>query len=114
MEKLVETLQQYFSQNPPAYGGAESVLDILYGYYIEHGSSDNEKIMNQFATLRALVDLPPQKYDPIFYVDEYGCSTAELDSETKNLISHRGNALRLVKEKLIDLGMLESRKVCGE
>lgn len=68
MEKLVETLQQYFSQNPPAYGGAESVLDILYGYYIEHGSSDNEKIMNQFATLRALVDLPPQKYDPIFYV----------------------------------------------
>lgn len=53
-------------------------------------------------------------YDPIFYVDEYGCSTAELDSETKNLISHRGNALRLVKEKLIDLGMLESRKVCGE
>ena len=53
-------------------------------------------------------------YDPIFYVDEYGCSTAELDSETKNLISHRGNALRLVKEKLIGLGMLESRKVCGE
>lgn len=68
MEKLIEVLQKHFAQNPPAYGGAESVLDILYGYYIEHGSSDNEKIMNQFATLRALVDLPPQKYDPIFYV----------------------------------------------
>lgn len=39
-------------------------------------------------------------YDPIFYVDEYGCSTAELDSETKNSISHRGNALRLMKERL--------------
>lgn len=68
MEKLIEVLQKHFAQNPPAYGGAESVLDILYEYYIEHGSSDNEKIMNQFATLRALVDLPPQKYDPIFYV----------------------------------------------
>ncbi len=40
-------------------------------------------------------------YDPIFYVDEYGCSTAELDSETKNSISHRGNALRMVKEQLL-------------
>lgn len=39
-------------------------------------------------------------YDPIFYVDEYGCSTAELDSGTKNRISHRGNALRLMKERL--------------
>lgn len=39
-------------------------------------------------------------YDPIFYVDEYGCSTAELDSETKNRISHRGNALRMMKERL--------------
>lgn len=68
MENLIEVLQQHFAQNLPADGDAESVLDILYGYYIEHGSSDNEKIMNQFATLRALVDLPPQKYDPIFYV----------------------------------------------
>jgi len=39
-------------------------------------------------------------YDPIFYVEEYGCSTAELDSVTKNQISHRGNALRMMKERL--------------
>ncbi len=42
-------------------------------------------------------------YDPIFYVDEYGCSTAELDGEVKNQISHRGNALRLMKERLASL-----------
>ncbi len=42
-------------------------------------------------------------YDPIFYVDEYGCSTAELDSETKNRISHRGSALRACKEQLARL-----------
>ena len=40
-------------------------------------------------------------YDPIFYVDEYGCSTAELSPEEKNKISHRGNALRMMKEELI-------------
>ena len=28
-------------------------------------------------------------YDPIFYVDEYGCSTAELSEEKKNEVSHR-------------------------
>jgi XTP/dITP diphosphohydrolase len=39
-------------------------------------------------------------YDPIFYVDEYGCSTAELSPEEKNKISHRGNALRAMREEL--------------
>lgn len=48
-------------------------------------------------------------YDPIFYVDEYGCSTAELDGETKNLISHRGKALRLVKDRLAELGLICSK-----
>ena len=39
-------------------------------------------------------------YDPIFYVDEYGCSTAELSETQKNEISHRGKALRAMKEQL--------------
>ena len=40
-------------------------------------------------------------YDPIFYVPEFGCTTAELSDEEKNKISHRGNALRAMKEKLL-------------
>lgn len=39
-------------------------------------------------------------YDPIFVVPEYGRSTAELNEEEKNAISHRGKALRAVKEEL--------------
>lgn len=39
-------------------------------------------------------------YDPIFYVEELGCSTAELTDAQKNKISHRGKALRAMKEML--------------
>lgn len=39
-------------------------------------------------------------YDPIFYVQEYRKTTAELTEEQKNEISHRGKALRLMKEEL--------------
>lgn len=36
-------------------------------------------------------------YDPIFYVPEFGCTTAELSLEQKNQISHRGKALEKMK-----------------
>ena len=39
-------------------------------------------------------------YDPIFYLPEYGCTSAELSMEEKNKISHRGKALRLIKDEL--------------
>lgn len=39
-------------------------------------------------------------YDPIFYVPQYGCTTAEMTPEQKNELSHRGKALRAMKEIL--------------
>ena len=39
-------------------------------------------------------------YDPIFSLAEYGCSSASLTPEQKNAISHRGKALRDMKEQL--------------
>lgn len=39
-------------------------------------------------------------YDPIFYVPEFGKTTAEMSAEEKNKVSHRGKALELMKEVL--------------
>lgn len=39
-------------------------------------------------------------YDPIFYVPEYGCTTAEMKPEQKNELSHRGKALRAMRDIL--------------
>ena len=39
-------------------------------------------------------------YDPIFYVPEYGCTTAQMTPEQKNEVSHRGKALRAMKKLL--------------
>lgn len=44
-------------------------------------------------------------YDPIFYLPEYGCTSAELPPEQKNAISHRGKALLSMREQLV--------RVCG-
>ena len=42
-------------------------------------------------------------YDPIFYLPERGCTTAELPPEQKNEISHRGRALKAMYKKLEDI-----------
>lgn len=39
-------------------------------------------------------------YDPIFYIPEFGCTTAEMSPEHKNQISHRGIALRAMKDAI--------------
>lgn len=39
-------------------------------------------------------------YDPIFYVPEKDCTSAELSPEEKNAISHRGKALRMAVKAL--------------
>jgi len=39
-------------------------------------------------------------YDPVFYLPERGCTTAELEPDEKNQISHRGRALREMYKKL--------------
>jgi len=40
-------------------------------------------------------------YDPIFYLPEYACTMAQISPERKNRISHRGKALKAMKEVLV-------------
>jgi XTP/dITP diphosphohydrolase len=39
-------------------------------------------------------------YDPLFWVPECGCASAELDAPTKNRLSHRGRAMALLRQRL--------------
>ena len=42
-------------------------------------------------------------YDPVFFDPDNACSAAELDPAIKNAISHRGRALALLKQRLVEL-----------
>ena len=39
-------------------------------------------------------------YDPIFYYPPFGCTLAQVSSERKNSVSHRGEAIRKLVEEL--------------
>ena len=41
-------------------------------------------------------------YDPLFFVPEYNMTTAQMESELKDKISHRGKAIRLMIKQLED------------
>ena len=48
-------------------------------------------------------------YDPLFWVPTHQCSSAELNKEEKNCISHRGQAMRLLLEKMLLEQMLSEK-----
>ena len=67
-------------------------------------------IITTRGTIEGLIDYEEKGkngfgYDPIFYVSECGCTTAELSLEEKNRISHRGKALARMKEELRKRGI---------
>ena len=70
---------------------------------------DKETLVTR-GTIEGYIGFEPQGengfgYDPIFYVDEYNCSTASLPPDKKNEMSHRGKALRAMKEALMGKGL---------
>ena len=42
-------------------------------------------------------------YDPLFFIPTHNCTSAELPSDEKNRISHRGQALRAILPCILDL-----------
>ena len=63
------------------------------------------RLLTARGELAGLIAFKPQGtrgfgYDPVFWVPAYEATVAELDPATKNRISHRGQALRKLKEIL--------------
>ena len=63
------------------------------------------EVMTTLGTLEGHIGYEPKGengfgYDPIFYLPEYGCTSAELTEKEKNAISHRGRALQAMRAEL--------------
>ena len=67
-------------------------------------ADDPEPLIAEGRWFGEIIDTPRGEngfgYDPYFLVPEYGKTGAELDADTKNAISHRGQALRDLVDKL--------------
>ena len=75
--------------------------------YVRH-PDDPEPIISEGRWHGEIIDTPRGAngfgYDPYFLVPPFGKTGAELDEDTKNAISHRGQALRDLVAKLKQLG----------
>jgi XTP/dITP diphosphohydrolase len=75
--------------------------------YVRH-PDDPEPIISEGRWHGEIIDTPRGEggfgYDPYFLVPQFGKTGAELDQDTKNDISHRGQALRDLVSKLKQLG----------
>lgn len=85
---------------PPELRTARFVCVMVY---MRHASDPTPLIAHGVWEGRILSQAIGQNgfgYDPIFWVEEYQCSSAELTPEQKNSISHRWRALQSLKEML--------------
>ena len=78
--------------------------------YVRNGD-DPEPLISQGVWEGYIVDKPAGEngfgYDPVFYVPSHGCTSAQLPPEVKNVISHRGQALRRLVEIMNEVKALE-------
>ena len=77
--------------------------------YVRH-PDDPEPVIAEGRWYGEIIDTPRGEngfgYDPYFLVAEFDKTGAELDEDTKNIVSHRGQALRDLVEKLKQLNQL--------
>jgi XTP/dITP diphosphohydrolase len=88
---------------PEAQRGARfyCVLVVL------RGADDPQPLIAEGAWEGRILEQPRGErgfgYDPVFFDPDNACSAAELDPAIKNAISHRGRALALLKQRLVEL-----------
>jgi XTP/dITP diphosphohydrolase len=93
-QKLLEELRGV----PQEKRGARFVCEIALFF-------PDGRLITTRGELAGFIALEPQGtrgfgYDPVFFVPAFGATVAELDLATKNRISHRGEAVRKLKEAL--------------
>ena len=93
--KLVETLEARETVDPEA----------AFVCYVVVVSPDGTVIAEAEGRVEGVIRWPARGdggfgYDPLFHHPASGCRMAELSPEQKNALSHRGNALRLLAERL--------------
>ncbi len=97
--KLLKKLKNVPWEKRKAYYECAIALAIPYA------KKKKEKIFIVDAKCRGVIQHKPEGkfgfgYDPLFYVPLYKCTMAQLPLKTKNQISHRGKALKKVKQIL--------------
>lgn len=69
MNVILEKLRSHFEQQPSVnYGDAGSIMEALFWMCTENNNQDNEDVSQQFAKLRAHLNLPVEEYDEVFYI----------------------------------------------
>ena len=68
MNPYIEKLKQHIADNPSDFGGADSVLGLLYECYNENHPYDNEEIKADFNALyQAMNGMPLREMDKVIY-----------------------------------------------
>lgn len=96
LEKLLEDMREV----PDALRTARFICVMVY---LRHAADPTPLIAQgvwEGKILRAAVGENGFGYDPIFWLDQFQCSSAQLAPETKNAVSHRGQALRALARQL--------------
>ena len=74
--------------------------------YVRYGNDPEPVIVEKSWEGQILRELKGNNgfgYDPIFYLPELNCTSAQLSAEEKNRISHRGQALKEILKHLLSL-----------
>ncbi|MFT4020803.1 MAG: RdgB/HAM1 family non-canonical purine NTP pyrophosphatase [Acinetobacter sp.] len=99
-EKLLQDLLPFREAGQPIVGMFVCVLAL-----VQHADDPLPQIF-QGIWHGEILDAPRGEhgfgYDPLFWLEDLGKSSAELSKEEKNLISHRGQAMALFKNSLLD------------
>lgn len=96
LEKLLAEMRDV----PDALRSARFICVMVY---LRHAADPTPLIAQgvwEGKILRTAVGENGFGYDPIFWLDEFQCSSAQLPPETKNAVSHRSQALRALARQL--------------